>query len=190
MQLRRVRVGALVLASAAALALTAGPALASAQGHRHMRVTGPEVISGFIHGKAANASNPHIPLVLRGVVNTIDPTFVLGNGHRQTHTLRTLAGRLTVRGIGKQHQTQTFNPRTCRVSFTIRQEFRFIPFLSTGRFAGATGPGAYQIRFSAILPRHHSGKHRGRCNTSNHAKPLNRGAFVSFLAAGVLTVSR
>ena len=63
-----------------------------------------------------------------------------------------------------------------------------MPGKSTGKFAGATGPGAYQITFAAFAPRFKSGKHKGQCNTSNNAVPLAKGAVATFLAAGVITV--
>lgn len=184
----RVRIGAIALTGgAAALVLTAGPALAGTQAPAW--VTGPEVISGQVHGQAANANSPMIPLLLRGVVFARDDNFILGgNGHRRDHTLWTTAGKLTVMGVGRQHQTMRTDARACHVTFTIRQEIRVLGGKSSGRFAGASGPGAYQIRFSAFFPRYMSGRHRGMCNFSNSAKPLNRGALASFLATLVLTV--
>ncbi len=186
MHSRRIRMGALAAAAGAALLISSGPALASAT--RPASVTGPEVISGAVYGKAANAKTPHIPLTLTGVVVTTDRGFVLGNGYRKTHTLTTRAGRLTVTAVGKQSTTQILNLKTCHLSFTIRQRITFVPGKSTGSFAGASGPASYQVRFAAFFPRYTSGKHKGQCNTSNTARPLNRGAVASFLAAGVLTV--
>jgi hypothetical protein len=180
-----VRIGGIAAAGGAALLLAAGPALASTSARAW--VTGPESISGSAFGKAANANNPRIPLVLRGVVTTTDRNFVLG-GKGSTHTLRTPAGRLTVRGIGRQHTTEAANPRVCHLTFTIRQQFSFVGRASTGSFAGASGPGAYQVSFGAFYPRYSHGRHRGKCNFSEHAKPFNAGAVVTFLAAGVLTV--
>jgi hypothetical protein len=113
---------------------------------------------------------------------------VLGNGGGNTHTLVTAAGKLTVRGSGKKAQTQTVNQQTCHVSFTIRQKFNFVPGSSTGAFAGASGPGAYKITFSACVPRYTSGSHKGECNLSNNVEPKAKGAVAHFLAAGVLTL--
>jgi hypothetical protein len=184
----KVALGALAAAGGtAALVLTGVPAQASAH-PAAARITGPEVVSGTIHGKAANANTPHIPLTLQGVVNTRDRGFVLGNGGGNSHTIPTRAGKLAVLGGGKQQTSQTVNMKTCHVSFTIRQTFRVVGSKSTGAFAGASGPGAYQVHFAAFFPRFHSGKHKGQCNTSNSAKPLNKGAVASFLAAIVLTV--
>ncbi len=180
------RISAVAAAGGAALLLADGRALASTQARAW--VTGPESISGTVFGAAANARTPHIPLVFRGVVTTTDRGFVLGNGHRNTHTLRTPAGRLTVTGVGKQHTSEVVRPRVCHLSYTIRQQFYFVGSLSTGAFAGASGPGAYQVTFAAFYPRFKHGKHKGQCNFSNSARPMNQGAVASFLATGVLSV--
>jgi hypothetical protein len=183
-----VRAGGLA-GAAGAILLVAGAGLAMASSAAHTAVTGPEVVSGAVHGKAAIANNTHIPLHLSGVVATTDRGFVLGNGPSNAdHTLATAGGKLTVKPVGKQHSTQTANAKTCHVSFTERQQFTFVASKSTGKFAGATGPGAYQISFRAYFPRFTSGKHKGQCNFSNNAVPLKKGAVATFLAAGVITV--
>jgi hypothetical protein len=182
-----VRTGSLIGAAGATL-LLAGGALAATSTSASTSVTGPEVVSGQVHGKAAIANVTHIPLTLAGIVATTDRGFVLGNGGGNTHTLTTPAGKLTVRGSGKEAQQQTANAKTCRINFTDRQKFSFVPSLSTGKFAGASGPGAYQITFTAFAPRFTSGKHKGQCNFGNNVQPLTKGAVATFLAAGVLTV--
>jgi hypothetical protein len=187
---RRPRRGAAALAAAggiAALLLAGVPALASTHSAAAKTTTGPEVVQGAVHGKAANANVTRIPLTLHGVVNTTDPGFALGSGGGDNHVLATKAGRLAVHGLGKEAQSQTANLKTCHVTFTIRQRFSVVTGKSTGAFAGASGPGAYQVYFAAFFPRHTSGPHKGQCNTSNSAKPLNKGAYASFLASVVLT---
>ena len=181
-----VRIGGLVAAASAALMLAGvSPAFASTAAKP---VTGPEAISGAVFGKAALANVNHIPLTFAGVVPTTDRGFTLGPGGGNTHTLVTPAGKLTVTGIGAQSMTQKFNARTCFFTQTGRQQFKFVPGKSTGKFAGASGPGAYQVFFGAFVPRFTSGKHKGQCDTANNVQPLVKGAVVSFLAAGVLTV--
>lgn len=180
-----IRIGALV-ATVATLTLTSvSLAVASPASSP---VTGPESITGTVYGKAAIANVPHIPLTFEGVVATTDRGFVLGNGGGNTHTLTTPAGKLTVTGVGPVRQAQTMNSRTCYFTFTSGQQFKFVPGKSTGKFAGATGPGAYQVFFGAYAPRYTSGPHKGQCNTSNNAQPLAKGAVANFVAAGVLTV--
>jgi hypothetical protein len=180
-----VRIGGIVAAASVALTLASvGPAFASSAAKT---MTGPEAVSGAAHGKAAVANVTPLPLTLAGVVATTDHGFTLGPGGGNTHTLMTKAGDLTVTGTGKQLNTQTMNTKTCHFSYTSRQQFRFVPGKSTGKFAGATGPGAYQISFAAYEPRFTSGKHKGECN--GNAEPLVKGAVATFLAAGVLTVN-
>jgi len=181
-----VRIGGLVAAASAALMLASvSPAFASPAAKT---VTGPEAITGAAYGKAAIANVTPIPLTFAGVVATTDRGFKLGNGGGNTHTLTTPVGKLTVTGIGAQSSTQTFNARTCFFSYTARQQFKFVPDKSTGKFAGASGPGAYQIYFGAYAPRYTSGPHKGECDTANNVQPLAKGAVATFLAAGVLTV--
>jgi hypothetical protein len=146
------------------------------------------VLTGAVYGKAALANVTHIPLAFAGVVPTTDRGFTLGGGNSNAHTLATPAGKLTVNGIGKPIDTQTMNAKTCYFAYTSRQQFTFVPGKSTGKFAGASGPGAYQVYFAAYAPRYTSGKHKGQCDTAGNAQPLAKGAVASFLAAGVLTV--
>jgi hypothetical protein len=184
-----LRVAGLVAAASAALTLAgAGLASASPAGPPPPKtMTGPETITGSAYGKAAVANNPRIPLTLAGLVSARDYNFRLG-GSGNTHTLSTTAGWLTVTGTGKQTSTSTLNPKTCWSTDTVRQTFVFVPNKSTGKFKGASGPGAYQVYFAAFLPRYTSGPHKGSCNTSSKAQPLSKGAVVNFIAAGVLTV--
>jgi hypothetical protein len=180
-----VRIGGLVAASATLVLASASLAVASPAAKP---TTGPEAITGAVHGKAALANVTHIPLTLAGVVPTTDRGFTLGPGGGNTHTLTTPAGKLTVTGLGKPSNAQTLNPRTCLMTYTSRQQLKFVGGKSTGKFAGASGPGAYQVYFAAYLPRFTSGKHKGQCDAANNAQPLAKGAVATFLAAGVLTV--
>jgi len=183
-----LRAGSLIGAAGAALVL-AGSGLAIASSSAAAKITGPEVLSGSVRGKAALANDPHIPLAIVGAVVTTDRGFVLGNTPaNKPHTVTTPVGKLTVKPIGKQAQTSSVDPRTCRASFALRQKFTFDPGLSTGKFAGATGPGAYQLSFTATVPRYTSGKNKGQCNPNGN--PLAKGAVASFLVAGVITVSQ
>lgn len=186
MGLLKVKAGILMLTGGAlTLMLTGGPALAATQ-VTPKTVTGPEVISGTVFGKAATANQPRIPLHLRGVVNTTDPNFVLANSNSKHHTLVTRAGRLTVLVTGKEQDTPKLNDKTCHATFIGRDTLTVVG--GTRAFAGASGPGAFQVAFAAFFPRYTSGKHKGQCNFSNNAQPLNRGAVASFLATAVLTV--
>lgn len=178
-----IKAGTVIAAGAASVLVLSGMAVASTQVPRW--ITGPELVSGIAHGNAATARYPHIPLYLRGLVATSDRHFVL-RGNTAVHTLRTPAGKLTVRLVGRQQVTQRVNLRTCHLSATTRQRFDFVPTMSTRSFAGAHGPGAYQVHFAAFFGRYHSGSRRGQCDF--RGRPMSRGAVVSFQAAGVLTV--
>ena len=185
-----LRIGGIVAAASAALTLASvAPAFASTvfASTAAKTMTGPEAISGSAHGKAALANVTPIPLTLAGVVATTDHGFTLGPGGGNTHTLATPAGKLTVTGTGKQVNTQTLNTKTCYFTYTSRETFKFVPGKSTGKFAGATGPGAYQVYFAAYAPRFTAGKNKGECNPNG--QPAVKGAVATFLAAGVLTVN-
>ncbi len=186
------RLGVLaVTGGTAALVLAGLPALASTGAASARGITGPEVISGAVHGKAANANTPRIPLTFRGVVST-RAVIVLGGGsgpHKgSVKSISSAAGRFTIRVSAKPQSSQTFSLRTCRETFTEYIPYNVVGSLSTGAFAGASGPGAVQIYFAAFAPRYKSGPKKGQCNTSNNAQPLNRGAVASFLASTVLTI--
>ena len=56
------------------------------------------------------------------------------------------------------------------VLFRVHPGFSGLGGKSTGAFAGASGPGAARIYFTAFEPRYTSGKHKGQCN--GNANPL------------------
>jgi hypothetical protein len=181
MQLR-MRLAALSAAGGTALLVLAGThALASSHASAKTR-TGPEVISGALHGKAALVNAPKVPVTFQGLV-TARGVVSLGSAKSKTHT--SSAGKFTVVGTGKQ-TSQTADKKTCRFTFTQDVTYNVVGSKSTGEFAGASGPGAAQIYFSAYEPRFKSGPHKGQCN--GHAPPLSRGAIASFLASTVLTI--
>ena len=189
MQLR-TKLGALALAASTAAFLLAGaPALASSNAPKG--VTGPEVIAGTVHGKMALANRTEIPLTWQGVVGT-NSTIVLGGGggpHKGSEkTLSSPAGNLTVMITQAPQTRQTFDKMTCRFAQTVDLSLTVVGGKSTGRFAGASGPGAVRVHFAAYAPRYTSGPHKGQCDTSNNAKPLTKGAVASFLAGVVMTI--
>lgn len=175
--------GALAVASGAvALALASGPALAGAQ-KASKSSTGPEVISGAVHGKAALVNAPKVPVLLRGLVFT-HGDISLAKSKSKTHTIKSSAGNLVVRGTGKQ-TSQTMSQKTCHFMFTQDVTFKVLGSKSTGAFAGTSGPGAARAVFAAFEPRFKSGKHKGQCD--GNARPKTKGANASFLASVVLT---
>jgi hypothetical protein len=187
MRVKLRKLGALAVAgSTAVLVLAGGPALASSQARTHS-VTGPEIISGILHGKAALANNPVVPVILWGTVSA-HGILRVANSKSKRHTVSSSAGKLVVRGTGRKYASRTENPKTCWATFTQKSTFSVLGGKSTGAFAGASGPGAAQIYFAAFQPRYTSGKHKGRCD--NNANPLATGATASFLASVVLTVKQ
>jgi len=177
------------VAGTVALVLTAGPALAGSHA-ASSAVTGPEISYGAVYGKAATANNPIIPVTWRGLVNTRG-VFSTGGGpppvKGQHHTFTTRAGNLTVVVTAAPTNSQSFNPKACRFSFTTYVVFAVLGGKSTGSFAGTSGPGAVQVYGAGNVPRFTSGPKKGQCNTSPNAPELAKGAVESFLLSAVLT---
>lgn len=173
--------------SMAALVLAGLPALASAHPAGSGRVTGPELIAGTVHGKAALSDSPVIPLKWQGVVSTHSRIDLNGSGPKkgQTKTFRTPVGKFTVMISAKPQTVQALNARTCRFSFNQYIPVKIVGSKSTGAFAGASGPGAAQVIFTAIAPRFRSGPHKGQCNPAGQPSPKT--ASGTFLASAVLT---
>jgi hypothetical protein len=188
MQLR-MKLATAAVTGAATVALAAGvPALASSHASGSKSITGPEVIAGAVHGKKALANATIIPLHWRGLVNTHSVINLGGRGPHKgsVKALRSPAGNLTVKVTSKPHASQVFNTRSCRFTFTQDIPLTIVGSKSTGAFAGASGPGAVQVSFSATGPRFMSGPKKGQCNPNG--RPLAKGAVASFLASLVLTL--
>lgn len=187
MQLR-MKLASVVIAGAASVALAGTPALASSQASASRARTGPEVIFGAVHGKAALVHAPVIPLRLRGVVNTRSGVNLGGKGpHKGSiKTLRTGAGKLTIMVTRRPQNTHSLNTKTCRISFATDIRLTVVGSKSTRAFAGASGPGAVQVAFGFTAPRFTSGPNKGKCNF--HGRPKTKGAVASFLGSLVLTV--
>lgn len=171
----------------AAVALAGLPALASS-GHAAKPITGPEVMSGSLDGKAALANAPVVPLRLTGLVATRSSINLGGSGgpHKGgTKTFKTPEGNLTLVVTAKPQTTQSLNAKTCRESFTQYVVASVVGGKSTGAFAGASGPAAVQVAFSATAPRFKTGPNKGKCNPNGQPSP--KGAVASFLGSLVLT---
>jgi hypothetical protein len=189
----RMKLAALGVAGGiAALVLAGIPALASSQANASNSITGPESAYGVIHGKAATANNPTIPVAWRGLVNA-HGVFRPGESgppkKGQLHTFKTSAGNLTVRVVANPTSSQKFNPKACRFSFATYVVFAVLGGRSTGKFAGTSGRGAVEVYGAGFVARFKSGKKKGQCNTSNNAPELTKGAIESFLASIVMTTS-
>jgi hypothetical protein len=188
MQIRR-KLAAIATVSAVSVALAAGvPALASSRPAASTAVTGPEVIAGAVHGKKALANATIIPLTWRGLVNTHSRINLGGKGpHKGSSlTLKTPAGKFAIKVTRKPQSRQAFNGKTCRFSFTEDIVITVVGSKSSGKFAGASGPGAVQVAFAETAPRFKSGPNKGKCNPNG--KPIAKTAVASFLASVVLTI--
>jgi len=184
------KLAALSIAGAtAALALAATPALANSHAATKA-ITAPESALGAVYGKAATANNPIIPLAWRGLVYAHGIFSTGGSGppkKGQDHTFTTSAGNLTVVVTAAPTNSQRFNAKACRFSFTTDVVFAAVGSKSTGKFAGTSGPGAVEVYGAGDVPRYTSGPHKGQCNTSNNAPELAKGAIETFLLSAVLT---
>jgi hypothetical protein len=185
MQRFKTTIGALAVATTVAALMLAGGTASASSRVAGKSTTGPEVISGAVHGKAALANAPKIRLKFRGLVTTHAVT-VLGNNKSKTHTLKSAAGNLTVKDSSKPVATQTADKTTCRFSYTQELAFNVVGSASTGAFAGASGPGAAKVSFVGFEPRYHSGPKKGGCD--GKANPRRKGAEATFLVTLVLTL--
>ncbi len=177
----RIKLAAVIVASGAAVLVAGAPALAGTPAAHPAWVTGPEVIHGALHGRAAfiEASRrvTRVPVRFRGVVNTRG--IVALNGSMGRHgSIRTLAGRFAVRFIHSHQHFRVLNRRICRAEFTDHVVFAVRPGHSTGAFHQATGHGVARIRF--VFNFHH--RANGKCDFSNNAKPRKHGGRISFTA--------
>ena len=185
----RIKLAALAMAGGtAALVLAGAPALASTQAAASKTITGPETAYGAIYGKAAAANNPVFPLAWRGLVHAhgvfspTGPTPKKG----QHFAFTTSAGNLAVVVTAKPTSGQSVNLKACHFVFTARVVFAAVGGKSTGKFHGASGPGAVQLYFAGYGPRYTSGPKKGQCNTSPNAPELAKGAVATFALKAVL----
>ena len=160
------------------------PALASS-----MSVTGPEIAYGAVHGKAATANNPVIPLKWRGLVHAHGVFSRTAPPRRRASTTRSppRRGNLAVVVIAKPTNTQSFNVKACHFAFTTRVVFAALPGKSTGKFTGATGHGVVVVYFAGFGPRFTSGPRRASDRPARTRRTAER-RFASFLLKAVLTL--
>jgi hypothetical protein len=182
--LLRLKLAAMAVAgSTAVLVLAGGPAVAGT----HASTTGPEVIFGQLHGKAALVNAPLVPVKFRGVVNT-HGVVNLGPSTSKNHTIPTPLGKYAVH-LTSEHSRMSVNKATCRVRSVETDTYVVRGGKSTGVFAGASGHGTVHIKFALTVSRHTSGKHIGQCNTGSTGHPVHpKTAVVTFLAVSTLTV--
>lgn len=150
--------------------------------------TGTETMTGTVTGAAAVTGNngPTVPLTLRGPVATTSAFTPPGSGTHSVVTFRTPDGNLVVSADAPDaNQNPVPNAATCLMKQTIHATYTVDGAKSTGKFAGATGSGKVVFYFSATAPKLAAD---GKCDTSENAQPLAKGAVVTFTASGPLTV--
>ena len=150
--------------------------------------SGLETVTGQVTGAAAVANTTTFHLKFTGPVTTTG-TFTPPNSNAKTQAVvfPTQAGNMAV------NATVTSNPNAaptmvnaaqCRFAFATRVNYTIDGAKSTGSFAGATGSGKATVSFTADAPKLSDGK----CNMSQNAQPLAKGAIAVFAAAGPLTL--
>lgn len=182
--LLRIKLAAWAMAAGAAVPVLAGaPAMASSR-----PVTGPEIASGVLAGKAATSSVPAFALTWRGLVNTHSVFRPRGSGPQQgrRYTFTTSAGKLAVVVTARPAGRQSPDLKACRFAVTTYVVFAVVGGKSTRRFAGTSGPGVLLLSFAGYSPRYTAGRKKGQCNTSPGAAELAQGAVASFDLSVVL----
>jgi hypothetical protein len=82
--------------------------------------------------------------------------------------------------------TQSVNLKACHFSYSSYVTFTVASRKSTGRFAGASGPGAVQVSLAGYGPKYGPGPRKGRCDTGPGAPELAKGAVASVVLSAVL----
>jgi len=165
---------------------TAGNSAATAKA-TPTATSGIETFTGQVTGAAALANNLTIPLKWTGPVITTSTFSTGGSAPKkgQHHTFQTAAGNFTVAVSGTVTNTQKLlSASSCQFEFATAVPYTVDGAASTGKFAGSTGSGVVTVTFQAYLPKLASGK----CNESNNAQPLTKGALAAAKGTGPLTV--
>lgn len=150
-------------------------------------MSGIERATGKVTGAAALADNATIPLTWTGPVNTTGSfsTGTAAPAKGQHHTFTTAAGNLAVVvSAAPKMVNKLLSSSTCLFENVTTVPYTVQGSASTGKFAGSTGSGAVTVSFTAFVPKLSDGK----CNLSNNAQPLTKGAAAVFASAGPLTV--
>jgi len=150
-------------------------------------MSGIERFTGKVTGAAAVANNTTIPLTWTGPVRTTGSFSTNGPppAKGQHHTFATAAGKFTVVVSAVPTNVQkVLSASSCQLEYVTTVRYTVDGMASTGKFAGSTGSGVVTVSFTAYLPKLADGK----CNMSNNAQPLAKGASAVFNGTGPLTV--
>jgi hypothetical protein len=186
-----ISLGAAALLAAAITACSSSATTASNSAATAKATTAPmsgtETFAGQVTGAPAVANNTTIPLTWTGPVTTTSIESLGGNGPTkgEHRTFKTAAGNLNlVVSATVTSNQKLLSASSCQVEFVTTVPYRVDGAASTGKFAGSTGSGVVTVTFRAYLPKLASGK----CNESNNAQPLAKGAVAAFKGSGPLTV--
>ena len=150
-------------------------------------MSGIERFTGKVTGAPALANNLTIPLTWTGPVQTTG-SFNTGGAppaKGQQHTFTTAAGKFTVVVSGTPTNVQkVLSASSCIVEFGTTVPYKVDGAASTEKFAGSVGSGVVTVTFQAEVPKLASGK----CNLSNNAQPLAKGAIAVATLVGPLTI--
>ena len=192
------------LAGAVALAAAVGACSSSGSstGATATPRSGTETITATLTGAPAaryfsssGATPPSFPsVVFAGVVNTtIRGPVTLGHSTAKTvtYTFVTPAGNLTIRRTQKTRRNQLApagrSGSTCYFTASVTGVYTVAGSQSTGKFAGATGGGAYVTTVvvgADLLPG------RTTCSVSNAGNVIAKGTSITYRASGPLTVKQ
>ena len=188
--------GAIALAAAVGACSSSG----SSTGATATPRSGTETITATLTGAPAaryfsssGATPPSFPsVVFAGVVNTtIRGPVTLGHSTAKTvtYTFVTPAGNLTIRRTQKTRRNQLApagrSGSTCYFTASVTGVYAVAGSRSTGKFAGATGGGAYVTTVvvgADLLPG------RTTCSVSNAGTVIAKGTSITYRASGPLTV--
>ena len=153
-------------------------------------LAGAPAASYFDSGGITPPSFPSV--VFAGVVNTtIRGPVTLGHSTAKTvtYTFVTPAGNLTIRRTQKTRRNQLApagrSGSTCYFTASVTGVYTVAGSRSTGKFAGATGGGAYVTTVvvgADLLPG------RTTCSVSNAGNVIAKGTSITYRASGPLTV--
>ena len=188
--------GAIALAAAVGACSSSG----SSTGATATPRSGTETITATLIGAPAasyfnsgGATPPSFPsVVLAGVVNTtIRGPVTLGHSTAKTvtYTFVTPAGNLTIRRTQKTRRNQLApagrSGSTCYFTASVTGVYTVAGSRSTGKFAGATGGGAY---VTTVVVGADLQPGRTTCSVANAGNVIAKGTSITYRASGPLTV--
>jgi hypothetical protein len=140
----------------------------------------PDPTSGTLHitGSTTAVNAKSLAVTLSGPVNTTGSLPLGGNGKKATIT--TKAGDLNVSHTNPPSGQPAVNAADCTATQVMAGTFKVLS--GTGKFAGASGHGAYKITFVGKFA-----KTNGACKITQNSSPTS--GVLTFRASGPVTVT-